>query len=157
MVLCHNITLTHMQTPAGTLIHYLTVFLYYFSLDQGVFLCRLWWKSRNNKNRSKFTQHSWHYLSLWSLLTVFVSTVMLSVCVCASVWGDREVFIVLQSVGETIVVFFFLSLTECSSKSEECSCSEAAEESKLVVIRWGDGPSLEKDPHSSSLSSSSHT
>lgn len=57
-----------------------------------------------------------------------------------------------EVVGETIVVF----LTECSSKSEECSYSVATEESKLVVIRRGDRPALGKDPHSTSLSSSSH-
>lgn len=45
-----------------------------------------------------------------------------------------------EVVGETIVVF----LTECSSKSEECSYSVATEESKLVVIRRGDRPAFGK-------------
>lgn len=35
-----------------------------------------------------------------------------------------------EVVGGTIVVF----LTECSSKSEECSYSAATEESKLAVL-----------------------
>ena len=58
-----------------------------------------------------------------------------------------------EVAAEIIVVF----LTECSSKSVECSYSVATEESKLDVIRRGDWPVLEKDPHSRSLSSSSHT
>lgn len=115
VVLCHNFhphVCSFMQTPGGTFIP-----LYFLHFREFLYLER--------------------EISLHIILhsAGFCKD---SDALCGCVFQGKERFLLCRRVGGwNHCCVFFLSLPECSSKPEECSCSVAAEDSKRAVTRRG--------------------
>lgn len=126
-------------------------------LDQGAALC---WHflsptQKQSTNSSKFTKHSWHYLSLCSLSFTQRRSDPLCACLGFEVEGKECVWFPLWCGGG--------GWNHCVSRW----MFEQVRGMRPCCGHWGikagcflggaTGPALEKDPHSTSLSSSSHT